>query len=314
MLIGLWRFVGIAGLQMVAGFLVVSTSLLPTGPQRAQADPVAGAWADSTTELAGPDSTKVRLVLPTVEVKGSYEGSLAPRLAASQGLVTPKDLAPRPLLRAGDVLESVPGVLISQHSGEGKANQYYLRGFNLDHGTDFAATIAGVPVNMPTNAHGQGYTDLNFVIPELVSGVQYRKGTYSVEDGDFSSAGSANISYRNALPSALASFTCGEDSYLRVLAGASPHLKSGSALAAVELARNDGPWAHPDDYQKVNGLIRYSQATSEHGLSVTAMGYDGRWNSTDQIPERAVASGRISRFGSIDPTDGGTTYRYSLSA
>ena len=130
-------------------------------------------------------------VLPPVEVIGSYDGSLAPRSAASQGVVTPKQLALRPLLRAGDVLESIPGVLISQHSGEGKANQYYLRGFNLDHGTDFATTIAGVPVNMPTHAHGQGYTDLNFVIPELVSGIQYRKGTYSVEDGDFSSAGSA---------------------------------------------------------------------------------------------------------------------------
>ena len=163
-----------------------------------------GASVDSAATLAPADSIRI-YVLPKIEVVGSYEGSLAPRTAASQGLVTPKSIAHRPMLRAGDILEGIPGVLISQHSGEGKANQYYLRGFNLDHGTDFATSIAGVPVNMPTHAHGQGYTDLNFIIPELVSGVQYRKGTYSAEDGDFSSAGSARFSYWNTLPNPIAS-------------------------------------------------------------------------------------------------------------
>jgi len=286
--------------------------LLLTHPPAVRAEGLA-APADTTVKHAAADSIEVKLTLPAFEVKGSYEGSLAPRSAASQGFVAPKELARVPMLRAGDILESVPGVLVSQHSGEGKANQYYLRGFNLDHGTDFATTIAGVPVNMPTHAHGQGYTDLNFVIPELVSGVQYRKGTYSVEDGDFSSAGSANISYRNTLPGPMASLTTGEDGYRRVLVGAAPRLGSGSALGTLELIRNDGPWVHPDDYRKINGLVRYSNGTPERGLSVTAMGYDGRWNSTDQIPERAVAAGKISRFGAIDPTDGGTSYRYSLS-
>jgi hypothetical protein len=253
-------------------------------------------------------------VLPQVEVVGSYDGSLAPRSAASQGMVTPKKLAFRPLLRTGDVLETIPGLLISQHSGEGKANQYYLRGFNLDHGTDFATTIAGVPVNMPTHAHGQGYTDLNFAIPELISGIQYSKGTYSAEDGDFSSAGSARISYRNALPSPIGSLTSGEDGYRRLFVAASPRLPSGSALGAIELMANDGPWMHPDDYRKVNGLVRYSRGAPAYGLSVTAMGYDGRWDATDQVPQRAAASGRVSRFGAIDPTDGGKSYRYSLSA
>src|SRR5437667_2962869 len=107
--------------------------------------------------------------------------------AASAGVVTAKQLDARPMPRAGDVLESVPGVIVSQHSGEGKANQYYLRGFNLDHGTDLALTVAGAPVNMPTHAHGQGYSDANFLIPELISGVQYKKGPYYADEGDFAS-------------------------------------------------------------------------------------------------------------------------------
>ena len=105
-------------------------------------------------------------------------------------------------MRTGEVLETVPGVVISQHSGEGKANQYYLRGFNLDHGTDFATTVAGMPVNMPTHGHGQGYSDLNFLIPELVSGVQFSKGPYFAEQGDFATAGAANINYASTLDGA----------------------------------------------------------------------------------------------------------------
>ena len=123
--------------------------------------------------------------------------------AASEGAVTGRQIESRPVMRAGEVLEMVPGVIISQHSGEGKANQYYLRGFNLDHGTDFATTVAGVPVNLPTHGHGQGYSDVNFLIPELVTGVQFRKGPYFAEDGDFSAAGSANVNYANVLDRAI---------------------------------------------------------------------------------------------------------------
>jgi hypothetical protein len=296
-----------------APFLVVALGLVSSSSVAAPEDGAAAASADTTVERMEPDSIRVRLILPTVEVQGSYEGSLAPRVAASQGLITPRRVAARPLLRPGDVLETIPGMLTSQHSGEGKANQYYLRGFNLDHGTDFATTIAGVPVNMPTHAHGQGYTDLSFVIPELVSGIQFRKGTYSVEDGDFSSAGSAHISYRNTLPSPIWSLALGQDGFRRIFIGASHGTDLSTVLGAAELIRNDGPWIHPDEYRRVNGLVRYSRGSAERGLSVTAMGYGGRWNATDQIPERAVASGQLSRFGTIDPTDGGSTYRYGLS-
>ena len=116
--------------------------------------------------------------------------------SASQGTVTRLQLEMRPVLRTGELLETVPGLVVTQHSGDGKANQYFLRGFNLDHGTDFATRVDGVPVNMPTHAHGQGYTDINFVIPELIDSIEYRKGTYYAEEGNFSAAGAADLRYR----------------------------------------------------------------------------------------------------------------------
>jgi hypothetical protein len=234
--------------------------------------------------------------------------------AASEGAVTGRQIAERPVMRPGEVLESVPGVIISQHSGEGKANQYYLRGFNLDHGTDFATTVAGVPVNLPTHAHGQGYSDLNFLIPELVSGVQFRKGPYSAEDGDFSAAGAATINYVNALDAPLVDVSGGEEGWARVLAAASPRVGTGHLLAAIEIGHNDGPWVHPDDDRKVNGVVRFSTGGPQQAFSVTGMAYAARWNSTDQVPDRAIASGLISRFGAIDDTDGGRTHRVNVSA
>src|SRR5581483_10598706 len=127
----------------------------------------------------------------------------------------------RPIMRTGEVLETVPGVIISQHSGEGKANQYYLRGFNLDHGTDFATTVAGMPVNLPSHGHGQGYSDLNFLIPELVSGVQYQKGPYFADQGDFATAGSANINYVNAIDAPIMRIGTGDEGFARALVAAS---------------------------------------------------------------------------------------------
>ena len=233
--------------------------------------------------------------------------------SASQGAITAQQLDARPLMRAGDVLETVPGVVISQHSGEGKANQYYLRGFNLDHGTDFATTVAGMPVNLPTHGHGQGYSDLNFMIPELVSGVQFSKGPYFAEQGDFATAGAANINYASSLDKAIVRVGGGGQGYGRALVAVSPRVASGRLLTALEVARDDGPWVHPDAYKKINGLVRYSRGDTVNGLSLTGMGYRATWNSTDQIPRRAVDRGLIGRFDALDPTDGGETSRYSGS-
>src|SRR5207237_1745902 len=116
--------------------------------------------------------------LDRIEVLGHYETAVGSSDAASEGSVTAKLIEARPALPPGELLEFVPGVIVTQHSGDGKANQYFLRGFNLDHGTDFATYVDGMPVNMRTHAHGQGYTDLNFLIPELVDRIQYKKGTY----------------------------------------------------------------------------------------------------------------------------------------
>jgi hypothetical protein len=233
--------------------------------------------------------------------------------SASQGAITARQLDARPMMRTGEVLETVPGVVISQHSGEGKANQYYLRGFNLDHGTDFSTTVAGLPVNMPTHGHGHGYSDLNFLMPELVSGVQYSKGPYFADQGDFTTAGAASITYANRLAKPIVRLGGGGQGFGRALVAASLAAGRGTLLGAVEAQHNDGPWHEPDDFQKVNVLLRYSQGDALNGVAITGMGYKGRWDSTDQVPRRAIADGRIGRFGTIDATDGGDSYRYSGS-
>jgi hypothetical protein len=234
--------------------------------------------------------------------------------AASQGAVTAAQLDARPIMRAGEVLEAVPGLIVSQHSGEGKANQYYLRGFNLDHGTDFSTTVAGVPVNTPTGAHAHGYADVSFLIPELVSGVQFKKGPYFADEGDFSAAGAANINYVNQLDRPLVRLSAGNDGWGRIFGAASPRVGGGYLLGALEVNHNDGPWVRPDDYQKVNGVLRFSRGDNRNGFSLTGMGYWANWDATDQVPERAITSGLIQRFGLLDATDGGEADRQSFAA
>jgi len=235
----------------------------------------------------------------------------APR-AASEGTVLHEQLENRPLLRTGEILELVPGLVVTQHTGDGKANQYFLRGFNLDHGTDFLTRVEGMPVNMPTHAHGQGYMDLNFAIPELIERVTYHKGTYYPELGNFSAAGAAEFRYFDRLPPVL-SLTGGEDEYLRAVAAGSLPFAGGDLLVALEYNTTDGPWELPQDLRKANGVARYSRATDEGAWSVDLMAYDGEWIATDQVPLRAVEDGTIGRFGFVDPSSGGETHRYSVS-
>ena len=269
------------------------------------------------TELAWSQATAIAAAapaqLPPVQVEGNYNAGVGSSDAASQGSVTSKLIENRPTLRPAEVLEFVPGVIVTQHSGDGKANQYFLRGFNLDHGTDFATFVDGMPVNMPTHAHGQGYSDLNWLIPELVSRIDYKKGPYFADEGDFTSAGAARIGLFGALPQGIASLTLGEHRYARGLLAKSLALGSGQLLYAVEAAHNDGPWDNPEKFHRLNGVLRYSLADGDSRSSLTAMAYSASWNSTDQIPQRAVDSGMVSRFGAIDPSDGGSTARYSLS-
>jgi outer membrane cobalamin receptor len=265
--------------------------------------------------LAGAALAQEPLALSTVEVRSRQEDMQGIAGAASEGVVSGARIAAVPLLRPGETLELVPGLIATQHAGDGKANQYFLRGFNLDHGTDFATTVDGVPVNLPTHAHGQGYTDLNFLIPELVDTVHYRKGPYYADEGDFASVGAAHIGYLRRLERPLAQLTLGANGYARALLAGSPQARDsgGQWLYGLELFHNDGPWQVPEDYRKLNSLLRYSEGARDHGYSLSAMAYQGRWTSTDQVPQRAIDSGQIDRYGSLDPSTGGRTQRLSLS-
>ena len=255
-------------------------------------------------------------------VESHSDNSVSSSDAASQGTVNGVLLQDIPLLRPAQVLEMVPGLVVTQHSGEGKANQYFLRGYNLDHGTDFATSIDGVPVNMPTNAHGQGYADLNYLIPEVVERIDYLKGPYFAEASDFSAAGAANVQYRTILDRNFAELTAGSYGYRRaLLAGSVQVTRLGSIgaasgpvlLGAIEVQNYDGPWAVPEGLHKVNGVLRFSDGTAAKGWSADAAYYDAHWTSTDQVPLELIQSGQLGRFSALDPTDGGDTGRQILS-
>jgi outer membrane receptor protein involved in Fe transport len=248
------------------------------------------------------------------EVVVTASGKLIGHVESStQGTVTRAQLETRPVLRTGELLETVPGLVVTQHSGDGKANQYFLRGFNLDHGTDLATSVDGIPVNMHTHGHGQGYTDINFVIPELLDRIEYKKGTYYADEGNFSAAGAVDLKYRSSLDDTLLSFTVGEDSFMRGLLAGSANLGGGDLLFGLDYGVTDGPWDLPENLSRVNALLKYSRGEPGDGYSLTASGYDGSWDSTDQIPERALDSGLLDRFGYVDPTDGGESHRYALN-
>ncbi len=258
--------------------------------------------------------------LPSVDVVGPHDQGLGLSEAASQGVVGAELLRSRVLLRPAEVLEFIPGMVVTQHSGDGKANQYFLRGMNLDHGTDFATTIQGVPVNLPTHAHGQGYSDLNLLIPELVSRVNYRKGPYFAADGDFASAGSANITYRTRLERPVLDITLGQRGYQRVLVADSHVLADGvTLLTALERMNHDGPWTVPQGLRKNNALVILTGGSPREGWTGSLSSYAAHWRSTDQVPQRLIDRGMyqgqpFGRFDSLDPTTGASTHRTSLSA
>ena len=252
-------------------------------------------------------------IFQRVLVDGSRLNQLGVADSANAGSVTQRQLDARTSYRPGELLEAVPGLIVSQHSGEGKANQFYLRGFNLDHGTDLRTTVDEMPVNQRSHGHGQGWTDLNFLIPELAMRLDYKKGPYSAAQGDFSSAGAASVVYANRLTQGVASVGVGQNGFRRALLADSLDAGDGSLLYALEAQRNDGPFTQPDRYRKLNGVLRYSEGYANNGFNVTAMAYEASWNATDQIPLRAVQDGTLGRFDAIDASDGGKAQRYSLS-
>jgi hypothetical protein len=250
--------------------------------------------------------------LPTVVVEGWQDSMIGIAESATQGTVGAGELADRPMLRDGEIMETVPGMIITQHAGGGKANQYFLRGFNLDHGTDFATYLDGMPLNLPSHAHGEGYSDMNTVIPEFVEQLDYEKGPYYADVGNYGSAGAAHLEFYKTLPHDFLTLEGGMYGFERAVLGVSQQLGSGNLLYGGEAAHDDGPWVHPDDYSKFNGLLTYSQGNDANGLSVTARAYYGQWNSSDQLAASAVPL--VGFFGTLNPTDGGNSGRYSLQA
>lgn len=254
------------------------------------------------------------LLVENIIVYGYRTDLLGTSISAAEGVIGSAEIANRPVSRTGEILELVPGMVVTQHSGSGKANQYFLRGFNLDHGTDFATSVDAMPINMRSHGHGQGYTDLNFIIPELIQDIQYRKGPYYAEVGDFSGAGAAQFSLKNSLDLNEFSLTAGDYDYRRLYAAQQVEILTGQLLLGIEAQTYAGPWTDIDeDVRKTNLLVRYSSRIAGGEFSLTAMGYRNRWNAADQIPQRAVEQGIIDSLGSLDPDVGGDSSRYSVS-
>jgi outer membrane receptor protein involved in Fe transport len=284
---------------------VASTLLMSLGCAGLRADPV------TTVEMSS--SAGVASSLDEVTVTARRIDLIGKASSASEGVVADEEIQLAPAYRPGQLLETVPGLIVTLHSGEGKANQYLLRGYNLDHGTDLETNVDDMPVNQPTHAHGQGYTDLNFLIPELATGITYTKGPYYPQIGDFGAVGSVHVGYRDTIEDQV-SATVGMYDFQRIMAAGSTALASGNVLTAVEVQHYDGPFVRPDDARKENFVLRYSGGDEQNGYFATAMYYHQIWTNTTDIPVRAITEGLVpNRFGTLDPSDGGHSQRASLS-
>ena len=317
-----------AGVAETSTLALITALTLQATPASAQEAPLAP--AQDTTQGAAKEVFQGDIELAPVDVVASSVPSFAwgdnwvpppPSAgigeatdmseAASAFTVSGEQVNERIFSRPGEALEIVPGLIATQHSGDGKANQWFLRGFNLDHGTDLAIFMDGMPMNMPTHAHGQGYADVNMLIPELIGSINIEKGPYFADVGDFASAGSVHINLIDGVDGLQMKATLGSFDYQRYLGIDSFKIGDGNLLIAGEVGTYNGPWTLPGDLVKLNSVVRYSQGTDTNGFSLTGMAYGNHWNSTDQIPERAVPD--IGLYGYIDPYDGGNTQRFSLS-
>lgn len=250
----------------------------------------------------------------TVVVFGRSENLIGTANAASEGVVGEADFETRPLVRPGELVEVIPGMVATQHAGGGKANQYFLRGFNLDHGTDFAGSLDGVPLNLIAHPHMSGYLDLNFLIPEIVESVAFQKGTGYASNGDHSAAGAANFKTHDEAHENFVEADASDTKDYRLLAMGSTEVgESGAVFGALQYEFGDGPWDNPLGLKKYSGFLKYSTDWGNARFHAELVGYDNEWRSTDQVPLRAIESGLIGRFGSIDTDTGGTTSRYIAS-
>ncbi|MBA4174194.1 MAG: TonB-dependent receptor [Hyphomicrobium sp.] len=313
------RFVLIVSLASFAGDALTQTAL-PTinvgghaarrTTHRQAARPQGPARPTTLVEVApGPSSEQDTALGPKID----YPTGPKEMNSSSERFFTGGQVNAIPFYRPGEALEVVPGLAVTQHSGEGKANQYFLRGFDLDHGTDLALYLDGMPINMRTHGHGQGWADANFIMPELLASVDARKGPYNVEDGDFSNAGTIRMQYLKRVPQGVFTTSAGEFGFARQFGMKSWAFMDGDILGAAEATIYDGPWVVPNRARKVNAVLRWIRGAEADGVGITGMAYANRWNSTDQIPLRAVEQGLMSRWGTMNPTDGGDATRFSIS-
>ena len=249
-----------------------------------------------------------------IYVYGRGEKRIGEAIAASEGGVAGADLEIRPLLRPGEILEATPGLIATQHSGGGKANQFFLRGFNLDHGTDYSVYVDDMPMNFRTHGHGQGYLDVNGLIPEAVERVDYRKGPYRADTGDFSFVGSSFITTKDRVEP-FAKAEIGSYGYRRFVAGASTRVGNGDLIAIGQAKFNDGPWELPEDFDGYMGLVKYSAPIGDGDFQLSLNTYNATWAPTEQLPERVVGTDLCEdRYCALDTTLRGSTERQILTA
>jgi outer membrane receptor protein involved in Fe transport len=271
------------------------------------------------TTVGDDQTTHIQTSLITAPVNLSVV-TISALKPADQQLISGIDIKLRPITNSQEVLRLVPGLFIGQHAGGGKAEQLFLRGFDLDHGTDIRLSVDGMPVNMVSHAHGQGYADLHFVIPELVEGVDFKKGPYTTDQGNLATAGWANMRTRTTLDRSFVKLEAGQFNTYRAVAGINlldqkARQTNQSAYLGGEYSYSDSYFDNPQRFKRVNVVGKYHSHLGENtNLTLTASTFWSKWNHSGQIPDRAVDSGLTDWFGSIDPTEGGETSRTNLNA
>jgi outer membrane receptor protein involved in Fe transport len=300
----------------------VSLAYALATPTFAQPAPAPAPDSGSGSGVAAPDPVEAFIPTPEQAAAETIEiVDTAPAESASSVHLTLDDLRYRSRTQVSDLLRNVPGLMVSQHAGGGKSDQYFIRGFDADHGTDIAIFADGVPVNMPSHGHGQGYADTHFLIPETIKTIDVHKGPYSARFGDFYTAGAMELSTLDRIdgptvwvsggaplagPRALASYN------RRLVGMASPELRADDrSLIAVEVGDTDGPFENPQHFRQGNALVKWQGEVMHGDLELETNWYQAKWNASGQLPASAVASGLVDRFGSLDPSEGGDTGRTS---
>lgn len=238
---------------------------------------------------------------------------ISPKIDALQ-IITDIDIQTNPVNSSQDVLRKIPGLFIGQHAGGGKAEQIFLRGFDIDHGTDINVSVDGLPVNMVSHAHGQGYADLHFIIPETIDKIDFGKGPYYENKGNFTTAGYVGFLTKQKLDNSSIKLEVGQFQTYKLL-GMFKLIENNNqnAYVATEFLSTDGYFDSPQNFNRINFFGKYtSRINNQDKLNITASYFDSKWDASGQVPQRAIESGLISRFGAIDDTEGGATSRSNL--